>query len=1200
MRVESLGAAVAASGGALGRLMAQLAVSARPWASWASSRCKEVSLRLWAVSRSRGAEISADADRWLRKRLRRHRWLRKRRTRRIALFAVLALWAVHMLVASLFISTQDMEPAGLQARVIESRLKAQERAAANDLIEERVQAQIQERMERHFADLRNPSSDENSYPTNRGGSSVLGEAENGYADNGYGAEENLGTENHNQASSRNRGQVKGRREEVVRNGMMVREFAEFEATHEEAQSPELQDQRKKVREHKDRTAAEMKAKADKLRGRHKFAILDETPGLASAIDAKTKTKSKHKQQQQHHHSEATQGLLKAAFGQLGYAEGLLSDGPLWLLAPGLECQGDEVSGAVNQVADLSSIGVFCYGDANWVSHLSRKDVLDQRLQWFDTKLHRHKDCIQYSDFVPWTFVVNPGTDLNELEQKAADQASNGNAVFIIKHQKPIDELTAAAAAQSLPAVTTQPVKAIKALRKRGHDMEGLIVQNFKTNPLLWEGRRFVVRTWAFIVSSRPFLALYHDGVILRSLDTEHAHFSSKQNAVRSRLVNITSRQREHPEFAQRQSEAFGCMDDFQRYLNGAFKNAEMLHYTDLVLKPYLKRLMNFALHALRREHDHNSPIWALQHLCFDFSIDANWNVWLLDASPSCDPQLGAPEFTSTCKRASIHALGTSAATIAEQVYLQKKANQRGSLLDHVDLGTFEVLFDSESSVHAHDVYQEVCKRSTYQDFRKRQTFGKRVVQQLLPWDGRLPEDFHHHDHDHDHGDPWKCPVCGYSNGPGADSCDYCGSPSAASAASAATKPQGHAVTTPAADHTVKTNDWSQEGRQQQQQPNMVTIQSNPGDSQNSVDSTTASGTADPLSAQEAWSNRISSTSSRFDATGRGVEDEMEAFLQRGDGPNSEDPSKHFPQPSYEVQVRHIMCAGKAFDIKESIEIVGFDIEPLRTSTYHACCSSCAINPQCGSFTYVADSFQCWLKTQGGMEGHQPGRISGTLSSGNGAMGITSTSGISSTSSNMGGGVPGGLSTGWNSQPSLDSQRTQMSPSSQMARRDYYRKKLIEIFSEHDPNKLNKVDALLDRYRGNEERFILRTTQQYEEIGNLMKARNAQRKSSFGSAGNGNTFTNANAGAGRYNSQGARSWQSSEYGGNGGAGTGNIAGINNIDQRDSHGLTMDDYRDRIRQILAKHDPSKLNDVEPMLRHFKGKEMQLVEFLMKKYK
>ncbi|GBG29901.1 Tubulin--tyrosine ligase [Hondaea fermentalgiana] len=1083
-----LGAALAGAAHVLRPAMERACEGARRLTAWLAAR---------AADRARGGAY--ELKKIARRKLRKHKWLRKKRTRRIIIFALFVLWDIQVGVTSMYLWWQDPEttlpPQHIEIRdkVLEYRLKAQQDAAANDLIEERVKAGIEERISR--------------------------------------------------------------------------EFATFEARHEETESPERKDQRERVREHKDRTASEMRGKIEKLRERNRFALFDESQalqrlqtslrGTRSTKSSAAKRKDAKTNQQQQSGPRDPQGLLRSAFQQLGYAEGTLSDSPVWLLAPGLECQGEEITSAINLYADPSSVGVFCYGDANWVAHLGRKDVLDQRLQWFDLKLHRHKDCIQYSDFVPWTLAINPGTDLAELEQKVAETAS-GNSLYIIKHQKPLDELTAAAAAQNLPAVSSSPVKAIKALRKRGQDKEGLIVQSFKSNALLWEGRRFVVRTWAFIVSSRPFLALYHDGVILRSIESAHARFPSKQKSLRARLANITSRQSEHPEFSQRSHEAFGCMDDLQRYLNGAFKNAEMLHYTDLVLKPYLKRLMNFVLHALRREHEHETPVWALQHLCFDFSIDANWNVWLLDASPSCDPQLAAPEVTSSCKRASLQALGTTAANIAEQVYMQRKSKHRGSWLDHVDLGTFEILFDSESSVHAHDAVQEVCKRSTYQDFRKRQTFGKRVVQELLAWDGRPPERLFASD-DAAHGThaAWQCPACGYRNSPGSTHCDYCGS--------AHGTHSGEGL--PSDPH---------EGLTKQSPLPPIT---NPR-------------TSDTISRADAGSYDMHNDHlSRPDDRGFGVEEEMEAFLHRDANDGNSGSNAGGAQPSatpqgpvmtqttatFDVKVRQMMCAGKAFDIKESVEMIGFDIEPLRTSTYHACCSSCAINPRCMGFTYVANAFQCWLKSQVGPEGYQSDRTSGILSTGAGAF-----SGVG----------PVGGAAGWNTQPSVQTQRTQMQPTSQMARRAYYRQKLVDLFTEHDPNKLSKVDVLLDRYRGNEEHFLLRTTQQYEEIAQQAKARAAQRNR-LGASVPINTRTGAN------------SWPGAGSGPGLGTGTGIGMGATmpsgDIDHRarDAHGLTLDDYRDRVRQIFAKNDPSKLSDVDALLQHFAGKEMQLVEFLMKKY-
>src|SRR5688572_6306954 len=45
----------------------------------------------------------------------------------------------------------------------------------------------------------------------------------------------------------------------------------------------------------------------------------------------------------------------------------------------------------------------------------------------------------------------------------------------------------------------------------------MIVQKYINNPYLYEGRKFVIRTWAIIISQKPLVVLYHDGTLLRCI-----------------------------------------------------------------------------------------------------------------------------------------------------------------------------------------------------------------------------------------------------------------------------------------------------------------------------------------------------------------------------------------------------------------------------------------------------------------------------------------------------------------------------------------------------------------------------------------------------------------------------------------------------------------------------------------------------------
>jgi len=405
-------------------------------------------------------------------------------------------------------------------------------------------------------------------------------------------------------------------------------------------------------------------------------------------------------------------LVNSALTQLGYQQtnSILDKNLMWIVAPHLDCQEVSMSRLLNRIPRLSpEMVIYCKGGDQWVNRLDSKDVFNMRIKNTLQELSREHDCPKYTDFIPPSFPVNHGL-LDEDVQ---------GSLFILKGDH-----------HSLPKVTNRPFKLIKQLKSRA-----VLLQTFIANPLLWQGKKFSIRTWAFIASSYPLVVTYQDGVVFRSLEP----YSSK-----SAFANITTRQHLHRKYAP--SMSLFCMSDLQNYLNTISDK-----FVEAILVPYLKRLMLIAIHALRR--DHATSFRSNQQMCFDFIIDADWNVWLLDTGVNCDPQIGDTGFRSACKNDLLQGMGSHGVSIIEQLLARKSSS---SLV----LAMFDESVDSFE--------RQVCKRKVYQEFRDKQTFSKRVIRKLIPDNGKpLPLDFD------SKSSPKKCPVCGYLHTQ--DSCQVCGS-----------------------------------------------------------------------------------------------------------------------------------------------------------------------------------------------------------------------------------------------------------------------------------------------------------------------------------------------------------------------------------------------------------------------------------------
>ena len=654
-------------------------------------------------------------------------------------------------------------------------------------------------------------------------------------------------------------------------------------------------------------------------------------------------------------------LLRTALTQLGYRETKRptdDDVRFVVTEPYAPCAHPTVSAFLNAMSDVSKLVLLCAGDDNFVSHFERKDVIDARLKWVDLKLHdtSKANCLLLEDFYPQTTVVTRSTHVKTTQFASEVLTSRSDAHTILKLSESVAETHVKKSVKSKKEfpliVRTFPESRLKSgltKMQKKKKFDSVVAQNYVRNALKRKtNQKFTLRAWAYVVSTKPLIAFYKQGVVHVGAISGSKRVPKEQE----RAANVTTQQGPYES-----SESYSCVSS----LEAEFGRRHPAVFASYVL-PYAKAVARLALRSVLKGERTNSAssasVRAHSHLCFDFLVDDEWKVWLMDFNSKCSTNPGGSRHTSPCKQSMRDALGVDAIETSERFIAEG--------LEKFDSGAQKlmVLVDerrSDASVFSNfDSSGSVCSRGAFEAQRLRLTKTRKQIQALYPTDGRPRNDAS--TTSTADAPETTCPVCGYVNSD--DSyCERC----------------GHYLQHPE-DHDHR-------------------------------------------------GSRKKSDESDLASTFDFVDDE-------------EDVAEH-ATTSY-VTEKYMHCRSsrgeREFALHADAEFSSDFSEPLRTHTLAECCDACAERLDCQAFTF--EDSTCSLKFSAGSLTTRPGMVSGASG---GARGVSANSHARSGSS----------------------------------REDYFRERLIELYKTHDPSKLERVDSLLLRYKGNEERLLQRTKLQYQ-------------------------------------------------------------------------------------------------------------------------
>jgi len=301
-----------------------------------------------------------------------------------------------------------------------------------------------------------------------------------------------------------------------------------------------------------------------------------------------------------------------------------------------------------------------------------------------------KDDLRVDDFFPMTWRLYKQTDRRALRSHTQNEslvAEGGPYVnkFSFSHGAGIPSITVKMYNQLKKSDDSTKAQVKEAKQK-------MIAQKYINNPYLFESRKFIIRTWAIIVSSQPMMVLYHDGALLRSMPP-YSPFTKRDGSYK-RAAHFTNAQSTH-KGTLRSSSLYATFGQFQQWLDKQHKESPT--FVRDSLRPRLKARMIYALYAMMRptsgtadlgedETAEGGPadlvkksaklppdVVVVQPICFDFLLDADSKLWLLgvQTTGTCAVNLGGDSFRPPWKIAMQTALADRLVDLGEEMIWRK-------------------------------------------------------------------------------------------------------------------------------------------------------------------------------------------------------------------------------------------------------------------------------------------------------------------------------------------------------------------------------------------------------------------------------------------------------------------------------------------------------------------------------------------------
>lgn len=155
-----------------------------------------------------------------------------------------------------------------------------------------------------------------------------------------------------------------------------------------------------------------------------------------------------------------------------------------------------------------------------------------------------------------------------------------------------------------------------------------IVQRYIEKPFLIHGRKFDIRVYLLVGSTRPYNVFFHNGYLRLAVN----EYDITSQDLSTHLTNQYV-QKKHPNYQTSKNDTVWSMDQFQEYLNQEGFSEKLNLSDDWVFTGLKERMKNLAYIVFKSAQTSLTPKIGLFDLYgLDFMLDESMNVWLLEVN----------------------------------------------------------------------------------------------------------------------------------------------------------------------------------------------------------------------------------------------------------------------------------------------------------------------------------------------------------------------------------------------------------------------------------------------------------------------------------------------------------------------------------------------------------------------------------------